>query len=141
MPHYPTHFYLGVGALAATLLIWGLTVNRLVKRKLQLSIFLLAGYVAVHLLFLVRPELGGGNTDLTSPTRPFERLGWEARELFLQGWKDLFVEEIDEIFGPVFRELALGQLLSRLGLASNRTPTRFDHRPEASFIHGGLRFA
>ena len=37
---------MGVAALAATLLIWGLTVNRLVKRKLQLSLFLLAGYIA-----------------------------------------------------------------------------------------------
>jgi small-conductance mechanosensitive channel/CRP-like cAMP-binding protein len=78
MPHYPTHFYIGVAALAATLLIWGLTVNRLVKRKLQLSIFILAGYIAVHLVFLVRPELGGGTTDLTSPTRPFERLALTA---------------------------------------------------------------
>ena len=78
MPHYPAHFYMGVAALAATLLVWGLTVNRLVKRKLQLSIFLLAGYIAVHLLFLVRPELGGGNTDLTAPTRPFERLALTA---------------------------------------------------------------
>jgi small-conductance mechanosensitive channel/CRP-like cAMP-binding protein len=78
MPHYPAHFYMGVAALVATLLVWGLTVNRLVKRKLQLSIFLLAGYIAVHLLFLVRPELGGGSTDLTSPTRPFERLALTA---------------------------------------------------------------
>ncbi len=74
MPHYPAHFYMGVAALAATLLVWGLTVNQLVKRKLKLSIFLLAGYVAVHLVFLVQPELGGGATDLTSPIRPFERL-------------------------------------------------------------------
>src|SRR5687767_9782994 len=74
MPHYPALFYMGAAALAATLLVWGLTVNQLVKRKLKLSIFLLAGYVAVHLVFLVRPELGGGATDLTSPIRPFERL-------------------------------------------------------------------
>jgi small-conductance mechanosensitive channel/CRP-like cAMP-binding protein len=74
MPHYPAHFYMGAAAFAATLLVWGLTVNQLVRRKLKLSIFLLAGYVAVHLVFLVRPELGGGDTDLTAPIRPFERL-------------------------------------------------------------------
>ena len=74
MPHYPAHFYMGVAAFAATLLVWGLTVNQLVKRKLKLSIFLLAAYVAVHLVFLVQPDLGGGATDLTSPIRPFERL-------------------------------------------------------------------
>jgi small-conductance mechanosensitive channel/CRP-like cAMP-binding protein len=74
MPHYPAHFFMGVAALAATLLVWGLTVNQLVKRKLKLSLFLLAGYVAVHLVFFVAPHLGGGDTDLTSPIRPFERL-------------------------------------------------------------------
>src|SRR5918999_1226730 len=30
MPHYPAHFFMGVAALAATLLVWGLTVNQLV---------------------------------------------------------------------------------------------------------------
>src|SRR4051812_13659398 len=74
MPHFPTHFYMGLAALAATLLVGGITVNRLVKRKLKLSIVLLCAYVAVHLVFLVRPDLGGGSTDLTSPIRAIERL-------------------------------------------------------------------
>jgi len=74
MPHYPAHFYIGLAALSATLLVWGLTVNSLVKRKLKLSIFLLIGYVALHLVFFAAPQLAGGNTDLTSPSRPFERL-------------------------------------------------------------------
>ena len=39
---------LGVAALAATLAISSLTVNRLVKRKLKLSVFLLGAYVVVH---------------------------------------------------------------------------------------------
>ncbi len=42
------HLILGVAALAATLAISSLTVNRLVKRKLKLSVFLLGAYVAVH---------------------------------------------------------------------------------------------
>ena len=71
MPHFPTHFYMGLAALAATLFVGGLTVNRLVKRKLKLSIVLLCAYVAVHLVFLVRPELGGGNA---TPLRAIERL-------------------------------------------------------------------
>ena len=39
---------MGVAALAATLAGLSLTVNRLVKRKLKLSLFLLAAYVALH---------------------------------------------------------------------------------------------
>ena len=74
MPHYPAHFFMGVAALAATLLVWGLTVNQLVKRKLKLSIFLLGGYVALHVVFFAAPQLAGGDSDLTSPIRPFERL-------------------------------------------------------------------
>jgi small-conductance mechanosensitive channel/CRP-like cAMP-binding protein len=86
MPHYPAHFLMGVAALAATLIVWGVTTNRLVKRKLKLSIFLLTGYVALHVALLIRPELAGVGpllstptaADLTSPLRPFERLTLSA---------------------------------------------------------------
>jgi small-conductance mechanosensitive channel len=77
---------MGVAALAATLFVWSITLNRLVKRKLKLSIFLLAGYVALHLVYLLRPELAGGGPDLSVPppddlaygVRPFERLALAA---------------------------------------------------------------
>jgi small-conductance mechanosensitive channel/CRP-like cAMP-binding protein len=77
---------MGVAALAATLFVWSITVNRLVKRKLKLSVFLLAGYVAFHIALLLRPELAGVGpllpeptaADLTSPIRPFERLTLSA---------------------------------------------------------------
>src|SRR5687767_2174359 len=81
MPHYPAHFLMGVAALAATLFVWSLTVNRLVKRKLKLSIFLLTGYVLLHVVLLVRPDLFGLRLtpdDLQSPIRPFERLALTA---------------------------------------------------------------
>ena len=86
MPHYPAHFLMGVAALAATLFVWSLTVNRLVKRKLKLSVFLLLGYLGFHLLLLLRPELAGVGpllstptaADLNSPLRPFERLALSA---------------------------------------------------------------
>ena len=86
MPHYPDHLLMGVAALAATFIVWSLTINRLARRKLKPSLFLLAGYVALHLLYLIRPELAGGGPDLTSPTeadlaygiRPFERLALAA---------------------------------------------------------------
>ena len=81
MPHYPAHLLMGVAALAATLLVWAATLNRLVRRKLKLSVFLLTAYVAIHLLFVARPELAGAGLpggDLGSPIRPFERLALTA---------------------------------------------------------------
>lgn len=85
MPHYPTHLLMGVAALAATFALWSLTINRLVKRKLKLSFLLLAGYVALHLALLARPELAGAdaNADLASPLRPLERLALTAAVLNL----------------------------------------------------------
>jgi small-conductance mechanosensitive channel/CRP-like cAMP-binding protein len=79
MLHYPAHLLMSVAALAATLFVWSITLNPLVKRKLKLSIFLLAGYVGVHVVFAFRPELGGlAATDQASPIRPFERLALTA---------------------------------------------------------------
>jgi small-conductance mechanosensitive channel len=48
MAHYPGHLIMGVAALAATLALSGLTVNRFVRRKLKLSSFLLGAYVLLH---------------------------------------------------------------------------------------------
>ncbi|MGH9372463.1 MAG: cyclic nucleotide-binding domain-containing protein, partial [Vicinamibacterales bacterium] len=86
MPHYPAHLLMGVAALAATLCVWSLTLNRLVKRKLKLSIFLLGAYVTLHVAYLIQPELAGGGPDLSVPSeadlryfmRPFERLALSA---------------------------------------------------------------
>jgi small-conductance mechanosensitive channel len=44
-------------ALAVTLSLSSVTINRLVKRKLRLSIFLLSAYALVHVLFVLRPDL------------------------------------------------------------------------------------
>jgi small-conductance mechanosensitive channel len=51
------HLLVSVTALAATLAISSFTVNRLVKRKLRLSIFLLGLYAAVHAVLALRPDL------------------------------------------------------------------------------------
>jgi small-conductance mechanosensitive channel/CRP-like cAMP-binding protein len=72
---------MGVAALVATLLVWSLTVNRLVKRKLKLSIFLLGAYLALHVVLLAQPDLLGvplTRADLESPIRPLERLALTA---------------------------------------------------------------
>ncbi len=64
MAHYPGHFFMGVAALAATLLISALTINRFVGRKLKLSAFLLAGYVLLNLaLYLLHPVFSPDTVD------------------------------------------------------------------------------
>ena len=51
------HFVVGAAALVAALTISSATVNRLVKRKLRLSIFLLGVYLAFNALLMVNPGL------------------------------------------------------------------------------------
>jgi small-conductance mechanosensitive channel/CRP-like cAMP-binding protein len=69
------HLVLGVAALAATLAISSLTVNRLVKRKLKLSVFLLGAYVVLHVgLAAWRTLPAETNAELVS----FERLAFAA---------------------------------------------------------------
>ena len=69
------HLIVGIAALGATLAISSLTVNRLVKRKLKLSVFLLGAYVALHVVLALwktlRPET---DAQLLS----FERLAFAA---------------------------------------------------------------
>ena len=64
MEHYPGHLVMGVAALAATLAISSLTINRFVRRKLRLSLFLLGAYVLLNIVLVyVRAE------RCTSPRR------------------------------------------------------------------------
>ncbi|MDQ3346950.1 MAG: mechanosensitive ion channel family protein [Acidobacteriota bacterium] len=52
---------MGVAALAAALAVFALTINSLVRRRLRLSIFLVAAYLLLHLfLALVRPVMAPG---------------------------------------------------------------------------------
>jgi small-conductance mechanosensitive channel/CRP-like cAMP-binding protein len=51
------HLVVGAAALAAALTISSATVNRLVKRKLRLSIFFLGVYLAFNALLMVNPGL------------------------------------------------------------------------------------
>jgi hypothetical protein len=56
--HSAWHLIVGVAALAATFAISSLTVNRLVRRKLRLSLLLLGTYVVLHIVLALRPSLG-----------------------------------------------------------------------------------
>ena len=79
MHHYPEHLIIGVAALAATLLITGVTVNTLVRRKLRLSFFLFGAYVLFNLVVWQRPDLPGAEGDLAA----LERLVFAAAAINL----------------------------------------------------------
>ncbi len=67
---------MGVAALAAALAVFALTINSLVRRRLRLSIFLLAAYLLLHLfLALVRPGMTPG---VESQLNSFEQLAIAA---------------------------------------------------------------
>src|SRR3990170_8294755 len=58
MAHFPGHLIMGAAALAVALAVFALTINGLVRRRLRLSIVLLAGYVVLHVvLAVVHPSL------------------------------------------------------------------------------------
>ena len=54
--HPPSHLVVGVAALAVALAISSFTVNRLVKRKLRLSILFLSAYAVLHVALVLWPE-------------------------------------------------------------------------------------
>ena len=71
------HLTAGAIALVVALAAQAFTVNRLVQRKLRLSVVLLAGYVLAHLVFLGRPALAPLPTP-DSAAYSFERLALAA---------------------------------------------------------------
>jgi small-conductance mechanosensitive channel len=75
MQHYPGHLIMGAAALAATLLIVGVTLNRLIQRKLKLSVILFAGYTLFNLIVFFRPGLIPG---VEEDMRALERLVFAA---------------------------------------------------------------
>lgn len=76
MEHYPGHLVAGVAAFAATLAIARLTVNRMVRRKLRLSLLLLGAYVLINvvLAFVRSDTLNLADGDM----RAMERLAFAA---------------------------------------------------------------
>ncbi len=65
----------GVIAFAVTLGIYSFTINRLVRRKLRLSLLLLAAYAILHLVLLWAPALEPATAE---NIRDFARLGLSA---------------------------------------------------------------
>jgi small-conductance mechanosensitive channel len=81
MAHYPGHLIMGVAAVAATLLIVSVTLNRLIQRKLKLSLYLFAGYTLFNLIVALRPGLIPG-VD-TGDIAALERLVFAAAAINL----------------------------------------------------------
>ena len=72
MVDHPTalHLLTGVIALAVALALFSATVNRLVKRKLRISVFFLLAYVVVNAAVAIKPDLWpGGSTELLNLER------------------------------------------------------------------------
>lgn len=65
----------GVTAFAVTLGIYSFTINRLVRRKLRLSMFLLGAYALLHLALIWRPGL---EAESAARLSEFARLGLAA---------------------------------------------------------------
>lgn len=77
MPHeYLAHLIIGVAALVVTLAIQSFTINRLVRRKLRLSVALLGAYILVHAVLAVVPADGMNISD--DDLRDVERLALAA---------------------------------------------------------------
>ena len=83
MQHYPGHLVMGIAALAATAVISGFTVNRLVKRKLKLSFFFFGAYTLANIVVMVQgalpgvpPFVEGSGVDVQ--LRSFEHLAFAA---------------------------------------------------------------
>ncbi len=76
MPHHIGHLITSVAALAATLLLVGLTSNSLVKRKLRLSLFLFGSYLLLHIVLFLRPQVVPSRFD--ADLRSLEQLALAA---------------------------------------------------------------
>jgi small-conductance mechanosensitive channel len=73
--HVNTHLIAGVAALATTLAISSLTVNRLIQRRLRLSLLLFGAYIVLHAGLAFRPVLDQG---IDAEIRSFEQLAFAA---------------------------------------------------------------
>lgn len=122
MAHSYGHLIVGVAALAATLAIHALTINRFVKRKLRLSIFLLGAYVAANVLlsYVSAETLQVSDGDL----RQFERLALAAGliNLIVIGLiNPLRADRVPERFPTIVQDfLVIGLVVLAASLISDR---------------------
>ncbi len=75
MVNFPGHLFLSVAAFAVALGFMSLTINRLVKRKLRLSVVLLAGCILISLLLAAYHGL---TAEVSTELRVFQNLALAA---------------------------------------------------------------
>lgn len=113
MTHYPAHFVLGITAMAAALAIQAMTINRMVKSKLRLSVALLGAYLLVNaVLAVVSPDLMNiADEDL----RAVERLAMAAaiiNLLVVSLVNPLYADRVPDRFPTIVQDfLVLGLVL------------------------------
>ncbi len=114
MGHPPLHLVVGVAviALAVTLAIQSFTVNRLVRRKLRLSVVLLVANVLLHLLLALRP---GQISQQAGQIKSIEQLALAAAliNLFVVGLLNpLRADRVPDRFPAIVQDaLVLGVLM------------------------------
>lgn len=118
MAHYPDHLLIGVAVLAATLFVYKVTVNRLVRHKLRLSLFFLAAYILFNILvplndaFAATPNLP---PELDAQLRSFEKLALAAAviNLLVVGLiNPLRVDRVPDAFPSILQDfIVIGTLV------------------------------
>jgi small-conductance mechanosensitive channel len=114
--HYVNgHLAVGAAALATALAISSLTVNRLVRRKLRLSLLLLGAYVVLHVALVLRPLDPAANADLITEILSFERLAFAAgfiNLLVISGINPIRADRIPDRFPAILQDfIVIGLLL------------------------------
>ena len=118
MDHYPGHLIMGVAALAATLLIKGLTANHLVRQKLRLSVFLLVVYILGNLVLAIPSSFLGGAEQIRAiepNLRSFEQLAFAAaliNLIVLTTINPLRVDRVPDLFPSILQDaIVIGTLV------------------------------
>jgi len=118
MDHYPGHLIMGVAALAVTLVIKGLTANRLVRQKLRLSVFLLVVYILGNLILAIPSSLLGGSDQIRAfepNLRSFEQLAFAAaliNLLVLSIINPLRADRVPDLFPSILQDaIVIGTLV------------------------------
>jgi small-conductance mechanosensitive channel/CRP-like cAMP-binding protein len=118
MDHYPGHLIMGVAALAVTLVIKGLTANRLVRQKLRLSVFLLVVYILGNLILAIPSSLLGGSDQIRAfepNLRSFEQLAFAAaliNLLVISIINPLRADRVPDLFPSILQDaIVIGTLV------------------------------
>jgi small-conductance mechanosensitive channel len=118
------HFFLSIAALAITVGFMGLTVNRLVKRKLRLSVALL---VAAIVISLVEALYRGLTPDAAAQLRVFQNLAIAAaliNAVVLIAINPFRVDRVPERFPAIVQDaLIIGLVLLAATFISDRLLT------------------